>query len=157
MSRWRDWIYWSVDFSGEQREGTFRLVCSTGTGEVRSFPFLIQQDLLERHTLSDVLRYFKGQRSSGLIDDADHARPLEDRPRTRVDAHGGWYDATGDYGKHLSHLSFSTYFNPQQLSLTAWALLETTALLESRGNPAFRQYLRLLRDEAPGAPTTWCG
>ena len=148
VARWREWLYWTVDFSGEQREGRYRLACTTGAGEVRSFPFLIEQDLLERHTLADVLRYFKGQRSSGLIDLADRALPLEDRPRTRVDAHGGWYDATGDYGKHLSHLSFSTYFNPQQLSLTAWGLLETTALLESRGNPAFRQYLRLLRDEA---------
>ena len=148
VARWRDWVYWSVDFSGEQREGRFRLVCTTGAGEVRSFPFLVEQDLLERHTLSDVLYYFKGQRASGLLDLADHALPLEDRPDVRVDAHGGWYDATGDYGKHLSHLSFSTYFNPQQLSLTAWGLLETTALLERRGNPAFRQYLRRLLDEA---------
>ncbi len=148
VSRWRDWLYWTVDFSGEQREGRYRLVCTTGTGELRSSPFLIEQDLLERHTLADVLRYFKGQRSSGLLDLADHALTLEDRPQTRVDAHGGWYDATGDYGKHLSHLSFSTYFNPQQLSLTAWGLLEATALLERRADPAFRQYLRLLRDEA---------
>ena len=119
-----------------------------GPARCGRFRSSIEQDLLERHTLADVLHYFKGQRSSGLIDLADHALPLEDRPQTRVDAHGGWYDATGDYGKHLSHLSFSTYFNPQQLSLTAWGLLETTALLESRGDPAFRQYLRLLRDEA---------
>jgi GH18 family chitinase len=148
VSHWRNWRYWSVDFSGEEREGRYLLVCATATGEVRSFPFLIEQDLLERHTLAGVLRYFKGQRSSGLIDAADHALPLEGRPEVKVDAHGGWYDATGDYGKHLSHLSFSTYFNPQQIPLTAWGLLETTTLLESRQNPAFRQYLRLLRDEA---------
>jgi GH18 family chitinase len=148
VSRWRDWLYWSVDFSGEEREGRYRLVCTTGAGEVRSAPFLIGQDLLERHTLADVLRYFKGQRSSGLLDLADHSLALEGRPEVKVDAHGGWYDATGDYGKHLSHLSFSTYFNPQQIPLTAWGLLETTSLLEGRKNPAFRQYLRLLQDEA---------
>jgi len=49
-----------------------------------------------------------------------------------LDLHGGWYDATGDYGKHLSHLSFSNYFNPQQISLTAWSLFKTYELLSAR-------------------------
>jgi GH18 family chitinase len=147
VAHWRNWVYWTVDFSSEEREGVFRLACETGVGEARSAPFRIQQDLLERHTLSDVLYYFKGQRSSGLLDRADRSLPLEGRPGKRVDAHGGWYDATGDYGKHLSHLSFSTYFNPQQLPLTAWGLLQAATLLEERGDPAFHQYLRRLRDE----------
>ena len=50
--------------------------------------------------------------------------------------HGGWFDATGDYGKHLSHLSFSTYFNPQQIPLTAWGLMKT--LRPARGVAATR-------------------
>ena len=62
--------------------------------------------------------------------------------------HGGWYDASGDYGKHLSHLTFSTYFNPQQISLTAWSLFKTyEKLIEKKGND-FRQYNRRLLDEA---------
>jgi hypothetical protein len=65
-----------------------------------------------------------------------------------VDAHGGWYDATGDYGKHLSHLSFSTYFNPQQTPMTVWALVDTYERLEARGDRNFRQYRRRLADEA---------
>src|SRR4029079_5461870 len=52
-----------------------------------------------------------------------------------------------DYGKHLSHLSFSTYFNPQQLPLTAWALLEAHDLLDRRADPVSRQYLKRLLDE----------
>jgi GH18 family chitinase len=145
---WRDWVYWSIDFSGVRREGTFLVACDTSAGPVASFPFLIERNLLERHTLSNVLYYFKGQRASGAIDAADHALPLEDRTDTVVDAHGGWYDATGDYGKYLSHLSFASYFNPQQVPLTAWALLKTDELLERRRDPAFRQYLRRLIDEA---------
>src|SRR6185503_7081234 len=137
-----------VDFTSEQREGTFRLSCSTASGEARSSPFVIETDLLERRTLSNVLYYFKGQRSSGPLDAADRSLPLEGREDARVDAHGGWFDATGDYGKHLSHLSFSTYFNPQQLPLTVWALLESYDELQRRAHPAFRQYLRRLLDEA---------
>jgi hypothetical protein len=65
-----------------------------------------------------------------------------------VDVHGGWFDASGDYGKHLSHLSFSTYFNPQQISLTAWSLFESLRELERRADPNFVQYKKRLLDEA---------
>jgi hypothetical protein len=148
VAHWRDWVYWTVELLDLQKEGTYRLSCTTASGQVRSYPFAVQKQILERHTLSDVVYYFKGQRCSGLLDRADHNVPFEDGPQGKtVDAHGGWYDATGDYGKHLSHLSFSTYFNPQQIPLTAWGLLETYDLLQRRGEPNFRQYLRRILDE----------
>ena len=147
VDRWRDWVYWTLDLSPLRKDGTYRVVCDTAAGEVRSFPFRVRPRILERETLSEVIYYFKGQRCSGPFDQADRTLPLEGKADTTVDAHGGWYDATGDYGKHLSHLSFSTYFNPQQLSLTAWGLLEAHELLDRRGDPAFRQYLRRLLDE----------
>jgi hypothetical protein len=147
VPKWKDWYFWTIDFDGVTKEGSYYLECTTGSGVVRSFPFLIQKDLLERNTLSNVVYYFKGQRSSGLLDKADRQVLIEDTDRT-VDAHGGWFDATGDYGKHLSHLSFSTYFNPQQISLTAWSLFRTYALLDARNDIAFKQYKRKILDEA---------
>jgi GH18 family chitinase len=147
VAGWRDWVYWTVELPDPPREGMFRVDCSWAKGESRSFPFRLETHLLERHTLSDVLYYFKGQRSSGPLDAADRALPFEGREDGKVDAHGGWYDATGDYGKHLSHLSFSTFFNPQQLPLTAWGLLRTHELLQRRDDPEFRQYLSRLLDE----------
>ncbi|HEU0107517.1 MAG TPA: glycoside hydrolase family 9 protein, partial [Vicinamibacteria bacterium] len=147
VARWREWTYWTIDFSSLQREGEFRVACVTSGGAVASSPFRIEKSVLERQTLSDVLYYFKGQRASGLLDQADRALSLEGRRDRVVDAHGGWYDATGDYGKHLSHLSYSTYFNPQQIPLTAWGLLKTYDLLQRRSDPLFRQYLRRLLDE----------
>jgi hypothetical protein len=148
VARWRDWVYWTADFSEFSQEGSFRLSCATGAGEILSYPFLIQKSLLERHTFSDVIQYFKGQRCSGPFDDADRNLPFEDRPGPTVDVHGGWYDATGDYGKYLSHLSFSTYCNPQQLNLTVWAMLKSHEILQKRADPNFRQYLRRILDEA---------
>ncbi len=148
VAKWRDFDYWTVDFGDLAREGSFRVACATSAGELRSFPFRVQKDVLERHTLSDVLFYFKGQRSSGRMDRADADAPLDGRPDVRVDAHGGWYDASGDYGKHLSHLSFSTWFNPQQQPLSVWALLKTQELLTRRSDRSFRQLLRRLADEA---------
>lgn len=147
VQKWKDWYFWTLDFDGVTKEGSYYIECTTSKGVIRSFPFVIQVDVLERNTLSNVVYYFKGQRSSGLLDKADHNLKLEDT-NTMVDAHGGWFDATGDYGKHISHLSFSTYFNPQQISLTAWGLFKTYALLDARDKVAFKQYKRRVLDEA---------
>src|SRR5204863_3586791 len=51
-------------------------------------------------------------------------------------------------GKHLSHLSFSTYHNPQQTPLVVFSLLKTYDLLEKRGDENFNLYHRRLLDEA---------
>ncbi|WP_255578561.1 glycoside hydrolase family 9 protein [Chitinophaga sp. sic0106] len=136
-----------MDFSEFATPGKYRLRATFNQQEWTSELFEIGTDVLERQTLSDVIYYFKGQRSSGLPDAADHHVGLL-HTRDTVDAHGGWYDATGDYGKHLSHLSFSTYFNPQQISLTVWSLLNTYELLQARPGNDFRQFKRRLLDEA---------
>ena len=81
----------------------------------------------------------------GLWDKADRKMRFEGKEGT-IDAHGGWFDATGDYGKHLSHLSFSTYFNPQQISLTAWSLFKSYRELDRRNDPI----LQAVQKEASG-------
>ena len=35
----------------------------------------------------------------------------------------GWFDASGDYSKYLSHLSYANFMNPQQTPLVTWTLL----------------------------------
>jgi len=151
VRKWKDWDFWTVDWSAVDKEGAYVIECSShagaAAGTVRSHPILVQKNALERNTLSDVIYYFKGQRSSGLWDKTDRKMTFEGKSGT-VDMHGGWFDASGDYGKHLSHLSFSTYFNPQQVSLTAWSLFGTLRELERRGEPYFKQYQKRLLDEA---------
>ena len=147
VRNWKNWDFWTIDWSAVAAEGAYVIECGRAAGLLRSHPVLVQRNALERNTLSDVIYYFKGQRSSGLWDKADRAMTFDGRPGT-VDMRGGWFDATGDYGKHLSHLSFSTYFNPQQVSLTAWSLFMTLRELERRGEPAFKQYRKRLLDEA---------
>jgi hypothetical protein len=148
VKKWRDWHFWTLDFDDVVTEGAYVLECSSGVATVRSHPFVVQKNVLERNALSNVLYYFKGQRSSGLLDGADRRLGLEARDGAPKDLHGGWFDATGDYGKHLSHLSFSTYFNPQQIPLTALSLFTAYARVVERKDPNFRQYERRLLDEA---------
>ena len=155
VDKWRHWLFWTMDFSAYTAAGTYRLRVSLPGGPVSSHPFIIGKNVLEKATLSDVIYYFKGQRSAGLLDKADHHLPLAKALQgpaaglsDSLDLHGGWYDATGDYGKHLSHLSFSSYFNPQQISGTVWSLLKTNELLATRKGTDYRQFTRRIMDEA---------
>ena len=156
VDKWKHWQFWTIDFTPYTAAGMFRLRIS-GTGvTTTSYPFSIGRNVLEKATISDVLYYFKGQRSAGAIDHADHHlalppsahNPAVQYPSDTLDLHGGWYDATGDYGIHLSHLSFSTYFNPQQVSFVVYSLLKTNELLSTRPGTDYRQFLRRIMDEA---------
>ncbi len=147
VDQWKDWLFWSADFSALNTEGTYLLECKTGQGVVRSLPFRVERGLLEKNTLSSLIYYFKGQRCSGLLDQADRHLKFEGAADT-LDLHGGWYDATGDYGKHLGGLSFSTYFNMQPTPVAAWSLFQTYAELDRRGDQSFKQFKRRVLDEA---------
>ena len=138
VKRWKDWHFWILDFSSLQTEGVYAIECDAALGTIRSEPFLIQDYVLERNALSNVVAYFKSMRCSGLFDKADRQMRFEGYDSGKlVDVHGGWYDATADYGKHLSHLCFSTYFNPQQLPMVAWSLLKSYEAISAKANPYF--------------------
>ncbi len=148
VQKWKDWYFWTLDFDSFATEGKYYLECKANGGEVRSFPFVVQKDLLERNTVSDVIYYFKDERSSGEMDKADSHLKFDGAKAGTVDAHGGWWDATGDYGKHFSHLSFSTYFNPQQIPLVVYSLLKSYEQANRRGIEGFARYKPRLLDEA---------
>src|SRR6202000_3028616 len=124
----------------------YSLRVGRGASVVSSCTFEIDDDLLERATLSNVVFYVKGQRASGDMDRADRHLPLPDGSGT-VDVHGGWYDATGDYGIHLSPQNLTSYFNPQQVPLVAWTLLASYNTLQARHDDNFSEYERRLLDE----------
>ena len=137
------WLFWTADFSAWQQAGDYIL----RVGQAQSCPFAIERDLLERNTISNLIYYFKGQRASGSFNQADAHLPDPSHPGHFLDLSGGWYDATGDYGIHLSELGFTNYFDNQPVPLTAWSLLATYGTLKARGNADFTQYERRLLDE----------
>jgi hypothetical protein len=148
VKKWRDWDFWTIDFDSFSTEGTYYLVCASGDHSIQSYPFLIQRLVLERNTLSDAVYFFKEERSSGRMDKADRHLPFDGKKTGTVDAHGGWWDATGDYGKHLSHLSFSTYFNPQQIPFVVYSFFKSSELLTDRKVPEVIRYQDHMLDEA---------
>jgi hypothetical protein len=143
---WEGRVFWTADFSSWQKTGHYALKVNATEGAVDSCAFDIGDDILERDTLSSVVFYFKAQRASGLMDRADRHLQLPNE-QTFVDVHGGWYDATGDYGIHLSHQNPTSYFNPQQVPLAAWSLLKSYTVLMARKNDNFSEYERRMLDE----------
>jgi len=155
VAKWKHWLYYTVDFTAYKKPGVYRITATIAGRPTTSYPFTIGRNILEKATLSDILYYFKGQRSAGLIDKADSHLPLPAAAhnpaapaKDTLDLHGGWYDATGDYGIHLSHLTFSSYFNPQQVPMVVYSLLKTNELLINRTGTDYRQFLRRIMDEA---------
>lgn len=148
VDNWKSWRFLRGDFSALRAPGNYRIRVASAAGEGRSEPFAIATRLLPEAAMTDIYYYFKSQRSSGVFDQADRAVPLFGSPGRRVDARGGWADASGDVSKYLSHLSYANYMNPQQTPLVVWALLaasETLAPVKAKRLEALRPRLE---DEA---------
>jgi hypothetical protein len=123
---WKGRHFAAADFDALVAPGRYFLVLDGTWPPVHSQDFEIGETLFGSQMLSDVVHYFKSQRCTGLFDDADRRAPLLDTREPR-DVHGGWYDASGDCSKYLSHLSYANFMNPQQTPLVAWALMEGRA------------------------------
>ncbi|HDY7476322.1 TPA: glycoside hydrolase family 9 protein [Vibrio vulnificus] len=146
VANWHQGYFYTIDFSDFDQVGEFYIRFDNH----RSANFTIGQSLLMQQTFSDVLHYFKSQRCGGIFDLQDRNAPLLNSNKT-VDVHGGWYDASGDVSKYLSHLSYANYLNPQQTPMVVWNMLKGLELLSGHEIlPAFSQ-VRLKEEALHGA------
>ena len=127
---WKGRRFLRYEFSRICEEGRYHIVIHTDEGQMAGQSFAISDDVNDILTVSDLVHYFKGQRSSGRWDETDRDLPFFGARTSRVDVHGGWFDASGDYSKYLSHLSYANYLNPQQTPLTVWSLASAAATLQ---------------------------
>ena len=133
VAGWKDWVFWSLDFSGLTETGFFAIeILAAPPPEIRSEPFEIAEDLLLDQTIPAMLRYFRSQHCPGIWDQTDRTVGFAGQRSDRVDVHGGWYDASGDISKYLSHLSYANYMNPQHTPMVVWNFLEARKLLDRR-------------------------
>jgi Carbohydrate binding module (family 6)/Glycosyl hydrolase family 9/Cellulase N-terminal ig-like domain len=110
--------FYSIDFTELTQPGRYRLQ----VGNAVSDEFEIGDARLFAATFASVLGYFKASRADDPdVWAADTSVPLFGGS-ARADVRGGWYDASGDTSKYLSHLSYANFMNPQQIPLVAWAL-----------------------------------
>ncbi len=143
---WHLGPWWEVDATAVTTPGRHAVRWSSATGAAgQSEGFEIRDGLFGPALISDLLFHIKSQRSSGIWDRADSQAPRLD-DRAMRDVSGGWFDASGDTSKYLSHLSYANVMNPQQNPMVAWALGRAWERYAALGR---RDYFReRLRDEA---------
>ena len=147
VERWNTGFYWVLDFSPVQAPGKYVLALETNHGTERSFPFEITERLHSMRMMNAVNYYFKAQRSSGEWLEEDRNLPFDGGREGVLDVHGGWFDATGDYGIHMSHLSHSTIHNPQQVGFSTYVFFKTADLMIESKNREYSMMQRRMLDE----------
>ncbi|SDC58441.1 beta-glucosidase family 9 [Sanguibacter gelidistatuariae] len=146
---WTTGRYRRLDLGAITEPGTYRVDVTDADRTISSRPFVVGEHRLQFQTVSDLLAYFRAVRSSGEIDRKDrHARFYDDTSGAEVDARGGWLDASGDFSKFLSHLTYTTMMSPQQMPLCAWAMMAARDELAGRHKEVAAAHGNRLRDEA---------
>jgi len=123
VSGWSGRNFKVADFSSFDKSGAYKLK----VGSKESQQFKIGEKILQAETGSFQVSFFNGMRNTSTGD-----RSLKIYGTTQYhDMYGGWNDAAGDEGKHISHLSYANYFNPQQIPLVSYALLHANEMQPS--------------------------
>ncbi|EJG0910473.1 glycoside hydrolase family 9 protein [Vibrio parahaemolyticus] len=146
VANWHQGYFYLINFSSFTDSGDYFLQVE----DSRSSYFTVGEHILLNQTLSDVIHYFKSQRCGGVFDQQDRQVPVLNANQT-VDVHGGWYDASGDVSKYLSHLSYANYLNPQQTPMVVWNILKGLSLLEGSEDIAAFTRTRLIEEALFGA------
>ncbi len=101
-----------------------------GTG-IQTLPFEIGSGLLASSTLPLLLKGLESIHPAEQYEDWDAAISFFGDRMDTVDVHGGWYDASGDYSKYLSHLCYTNYMVPQQTPMVVYNLYESALRIRS--------------------------
>ena len=100
----------------------YHIEVATGS-PAASNKFYVGEKTLAQKTLAMVMDYFYNDRANkDPILGWDQKVSVYGSSGVTRDVRGGWYDASGDVSKYLSHLSYANYLNPQQIPLTVWSL-----------------------------------
>ncbi|MFN7987179.1 MAG: glycoside hydrolase family 9 protein [Thermoanaerobaculia bacterium] len=145
---WKGRFFWAADLGDVRAPGRYRIVVRGRSGTTLSEPFEIREGLLAETLVPDILFYLKARRSSGEVDAFDRHVPFFGGREGTVDVHGGWFDASGDESKYLTHLSYATYMNPQQQSQVVWNLLAARDLAAASKSVRLRSLVWRIEDEA---------
>jgi len=114
--------FYTIDLGSDLAAGTYTLQLADGS---TSGAFTVSEYALATNTLSTVLDYFYDDRADApYIWNLDASIGIYGSTEKR-NVQGGWYDASGDVSKYLSHLSYANYLNPQQIPLSVWTLAFT--------------------------------
>ena len=143
VRNWDKGVYYVGDFSCFKEVGKFRAVVDSTASE----EFEITEYLMNLRLANAATAFFKGQRSSGWWDFEDSHLKFAGPRKGVLDVHGGWFDASGDHGIHLSHLSHSTYYNPQQAGFSVYTFFKAYEQMKEKNNRCYDLLFNKMLDE----------
>ncbi len=110
-------------FSSVITSGNYKITTKFNKKTIESETFEIKQYTVLEKALPLLLKGLQSAHPEQKIKDWDSKVPFFGARKDSVDLHGGWYDASADAGKCLSHLGYSNYLTPQQTPLVVYNLL----------------------------------
>ncbi len=120
VAKWKDWYFFTLDFSEFKETGRYYIDIDGYFSE----NFNIVDTVFDSNLHNEILCYFKSHRSTGKWDKNDKKATFVGEREGTKDVSGGWYDASGDYSKYLTHLSYANFMNPQQIPASVWHILK---------------------------------
>lgn len=148
VDKWHTGYAYRAEFSDLQKAGTYILKTEVDGQVFTSEKFVIRKEHIANDVLPLLTKAFQLQRCKPPYDDKDKQMSFFGDRNDIVDVSGGWYDASGEKGKYLSHLSFSNYMTPQQLPMMVWNMLETIEVIQQSDLSAKSKIINDLNIEA---------
>lgn len=110
--------------------------------KVQTKPFEIKDQLHASATLPLLLEGLQSIHPAKKYEDWDSAISFFGERNDTVDLHGGWYDASGDYSKYLSHLCYTNFMAPQQTPMVVYNLYESALRMKQNYPELAEKYIR---------------
>ncbi len=127
-----DKTYYQLSFGSYTTPGEYYI--KVNATDISSLPFTIAATPLFTETLPLVLDFFTKSRADTFDIDGgvnpevwNYEKNLEffdSEGKKTADVRGGWYDASADLSKNISHLNYGNYTMPQHIPLSAYIMAD---------------------------------
>jgi hypothetical protein len=110
-------------FSELENPGNYSIEVTFEGKKIKSSVFEIKQGQFVDKTMNLMLQGLKSIHPAEKYEKWDSNISFFGDKKGKRDLHGGWYDASGDFSKYLSHLCYTNYMSPQQTPMVVYNLL----------------------------------
>jgi hypothetical protein len=148
IENWHTGNAYPAMFSSFDSIGIYQIQCKTDNHDIVSQEFAIDNHALFSLCLPTVLKGLNSQHCAGPYNEKDKESVFFGGRTGFADLSGGWYDASGDKSKYLSHLAYSNFMVPQQTPMLVWNLFEGAALLQSKKSSLYDSLIKEMIAEA---------
>ena len=151
IDQWHTGTAYAGDFSKFDKTGKYFITTVIDGIELKSRTFSIDSITMIDKSLDLLIEGFESQHPAANFEKKDSKMTFFGERKDTVDVHGGWYDASGDKSKYLSHLCYSNYMPPQQTPIFVWNLMQSISQYQQQLKADTNLVHRMLKETSYGA------